>query len=270
MSFLKGYKELKIPILDRDGNSNWPELFPVSKIKEMREMVGLRHFSSQMMLEYVNEEKMRLDPGALHFYSDDFDRRAAKIGEHLITGVSIYWDPSIGRKNSDNSVCAIIYRDDKNKTAFIHDIFYMTVSDADTHPLATQCELVLDILQKYGIRKISIEVNGMGAALPEILNQAAQKHGAGIVVQKIVNHQKKEIRILDSFEPLLTSGRLYVHEKISATPFLSEMMSWVPIGGNQTDDGLDAVAGALRVTPTPVRPYGGCAKIIQANTKFTL
>jgi hypothetical protein len=77
--FLRGYTQLKIPIVGDDGMPTWPELFPISKIDEMRETVGARHFSSQMMLEYIAMERARLNPGALKFYDGEFDSRTAQI-----------------------------------------------------------------------------------------------------------------------------------------------------------------------------------------------
>ena len=65
--FLVGYKQLKIPIIDDGGNPAWPEMFPIEKIHELENIVGPRHFSAQMMLEYVDEEKIHLDPGAVQF-----------------------------------------------------------------------------------------------------------------------------------------------------------------------------------------------------------
>jgi hypothetical protein len=54
--FLRGYKEMKIPVLDKDGQPVWPMLFPMERIDQMREIVGHRHFSSQLMLEFISEE----------------------------------------------------------------------------------------------------------------------------------------------------------------------------------------------------------------------
>lgn len=288
--FLRGYKELKIPIADSDGLPEWPELFPIEKIDEMRETVGLRHFSSQMMLEYISEDKARLEPGALVFYDGEFDHRTATIKfsdfrvqssdyysenrtlttENLITGVAMYWDPSGGRVKSDSSVCVLIYRDDKNRRAFIHDVRYLRVADEDMHPLATQCEGVLDFMRAHNQKRIAIEVNGLGNALPEILREVALKRGQSVIVQKIINHQRKETRILDAIEPLLTTGRLFAHVRIKSTLLLSEMLGWSPLAVGGTDDGLDALAGALRLTPAPVRPLGAMTRIIKANTSFKL
>ncbi|MDR0727238.1 MAG: hypothetical protein LBF37_04220 [Rickettsiales bacterium] len=268
--FLRGYKELRIPIADANGIPAWPELFPLEKIEQLREIVGARHFSSQMMLEYINEEKTHLDPGALHFYDDEFDSRTAKIVDSLITGMLMYWDPSGGRVKSDGSVCVLIYRDDKNRRAFIHDIRYLSVTDDDLHPLASQYNAVLDFMRAYGTNRIAIEVNGIGNALPEIMREAARKQNRPVVVQKIINHQRKETRILDSIEPLLTTGRLYVLERIKYSPLLSEMLGWSPLGAAQHDDELDAVAGALRVQAIPVRSMSHALKILKARTDFKL
>ncbi|MDR1337904.1 MAG: hypothetical protein LBJ73_02655 [Rickettsiales bacterium] len=299
--FLIGYRELKIPIVDSDGTPAWPQLFPLSKVEQLRETVGARHFSSQMMLEYISEEKARLDPGALHFYSGEFNPGTAtiEVEERLaasrqsverrsqvedvnnnespslcalrsftLTGMAMYWDPSGGRVKSDGSVCVLIYRDDRNRRVFIHDILYLTVSDEDLHPLATQCGAVLDFMRRHGTNRIAIEVNGIGNALPEIMRKAAQKRGQPVVVQKIVNHQRKETRILDSIEPLLTTGRMHAHRRVANTPLLSEMLGWSPLGASQYDDGLDAVAGALRIQPIPIRPLSAGAQILKARTDF--
>jgi len=268
--FLSGYKHLKIPIIDSAGNPAWPELFPIEKIKDIERIVGPRHFSAQMMLEYVAEEKAYLDPGALKFYTDDFDCHNSHIGENLITGVSLYWDPSSGRRISDGSVCALIYRDDKNKTAFIHDIMYMNVGDEDLHPLATQCEQVLDFMQRHKINRIGVEINGIGNALPEILRRISDAKQISVNIVQIANHTKKETRILNAIEPMLTTGRLFARNTIQQTMLLSEMLAWSPIGSKEHDDGLDAVAGALAMTPIPTRTLINHSGLIKANTEFNI
>lgn len=268
--FLSGYKQLKIPIIDSAGNPAWPEMFPLEKIQEIERIVGQRHFSAQMMLEYVSDERIHLDPGALHFYDDLFDNRSAKIGGHIISGVSLYWDPSSGHNTSDGSVCALVYFDNKSQTAFIHDMLYMVVNDDDMHPLATQCDNVLGFMQKHKINRIGIEINGIGNALPEIMRRVADTHHMHINIIQISNHTKKETRILNAVEPLLSTGRLFMHNQIKKTMVLSEMLAWTPIGSTEHDDGLDAVAGALTMLPYPVRPVAANITPIQANTEFKI
>ncbi len=265
--FLKGYKHLKIPIVDNAGNPVWPEMFPHEKIQDLERIVGPRHFSAQMMLEYIAEEKAYLDPGALNFYTEDFEQHNAHIGEHIITGVSFYWDPSFGMRKSDGSVCALIYRDDKNKLAFIHDVVYMVIPDEDIQPLTTQCEYVLNFMQKHQINRIGIEINGIGNALPEILRRIADSKQMNINITQIANHIK---RILNAVEPMLTTGRLFARNTIQQTMLLSEMLAWSPIGSSEHDDGLDAIAGALAMTPIPIRPLTNHIGLIKANTEFNI
>lgn len=266
--FLRGYKQLCIPIVDKDGNPAWPEVFPLEKIDELRLTVGPRHFSAQMMLQFVPSDRARLDPGALHLYDDSFDARTAKIGEHLITATSLYWDPAGGRQKGDGSVCILVYRDDKNRRLFVHDVLYMMVDDGDMHPLGHQCDQVLDFMTRHGVGRIGIETNGMGNALPEILGDVARRRGMTIHVIKIVNHENKESRILDAIEPVLTTGRLYMHRRVRTSLLCAEMADWTPMGGAIHDDGLDALAGAIRMMPVPVRPSGATQRIYTATTNF--
>lgn len=268
--FLPGYRVLKIPIVDASGIPTWPELFPIERIDALRIAVGARHFSSQMMLDFIPPDRARLDPVSLRLYSDDFDARTARIGDNLITGAAAYWDPSLAAKKSDGSVCVLIYRDDKNRRVFIHDVMYLVVGEGELHPMGCQCELVLDFMSRHGLRRIAIETNGIGNALPEIMRDTARRRGDTIAVERVVNFRNKETRILDAIEPVLSTGRLYAHTTIQRTPLLAEMLGWTPIGGGAHDDGLDAVAGAMTLTPMPVRPLGAGVRTYSANTNFNL
>jgi len=268
--FLRGYKTLKIPIVDTDGRPTWPEMFPIRAITELQTTVGARHFASQMMLNPIAPERVRLDPGAMHFYNDDFNPQNARIGENVITGTTIYWDPSLGHTASDGSVCVIIYRDDKSHRIFIHDVLYLTVTDNDDHPMATQCERVLEFMRCHNVRKICVETNGIGNALPEILRECASRCGMEIVVQNVVNNKRKSDRIIDTLEPVLSTGRLYCSVRVQSTPLPAEMIGWTPIGTSMHDDGIDAVAGAILATPTPVYPTGRAGRTYSANTNFTI
>lgn len=269
--FLHGYKLLKIPIVNADGTPAWPELFPLSRIEQLRETVGMRHFSSQMMLECTPLERARLDPGGLKFYETEFDPRFARIDEFHITGMTLYWDPATGRRHRDGSTCVLLYRDDNSRRVFIHDILYLTVSDDELFPLSRQCDMVLEFMSARGLRRITIETNGLGVGLPEIMRDCAIKQGANIYVNKIQNNKPKSDRILNAIEPLLSTGRLHAHTRVQNTPLLSEMLGWSPIGATGIhDDGLDAVAGAITDTPTPVRAIGTSIKTFSANTNFKI
>ena len=268
--FLRGFKSLKVPIVDADGNPEWPELFPLSRVDALRDTVGVRHFASQMMLNPIPPERIRLDPGAMHFYDDGFNPHNAKIGDMGITGAGVYWDPSSGGHNSDGSVCVMIYRDDKSHRIFIHDVMYMVVDENDDYPMAHQCDSVLKFMSQYNMRRISVETNGIGNTLPEILRDCATRNGYDIVVQRVINNKHKSDRIIDTIEPILSTGRLYCASRVRNTPLLSEMIGWSPMGYGTHDDGIDAVAGAIAAIPTPIVPMGRSRMVYTANTKFKI
>ena len=268
--FLRGYRELKIPIISPDGTPAWPEMFPAACLEELRQTVGARYFSAQMMLEFIAPDRAKLDPDALRLYNDDFNPHTARLGEHTVTGATVYWDPSTGRKNADGSVCILLYRDDKTKNLFIHDVAYLVVPDDEVHPLARQCEMVSCFMQRHGIYRICVETNGLGNALPEIMRDVCARRNVTVTIQKIINHQRKETRILDAIEPVLTAGRLHAHVRIQSTPLIAEMLGWTPVGTIGHDDGLDALAGAICAQPIPVRPLGRSAQIFSANTDFKI
>ena len=271
MPFLSGYKLLKIPIVNRDGEPAWPELFPIDRIEILRETVGQRHFASQMMLDFMPPERIRLDQGGLHFYDTDFDRYTARIGEDLITGCVLYWDPSTGHRNRDSSACVLLYRDDQNRRVYIHDILYLTVCEQEQFPLSRQCDMVLDFMRQRDLHRIAIETNGIGIGLPEIMADCAARHGDQIYVNRIKNTKSKSDRILDAIEPLLSTGRLYAHSRVRSTPLIAEMLGWSPVAiSGVHDDGLDAVAGAIAQPPMPVRPIGSRMRTYSANTNFSV
>ncbi len=237
----------------------------------MREIVGVRHFMSQMMLDFVPLERARLDPGGLQFYDEEFDVRNAKIGTHLITGVTLYWDPSSGKRKCDGSACALLFRDDKNRCVFLHDVLYLTVDESEQFPLSHQCDMVLDFMYARKLNRITIETNGMGIGVPEIMRDCAARHGMNVYVISQRNNKTKSERILNAIEPLLSTGRLYAHARVRQTPLISEMIGWTPVGAYGVhDDGLDAVAGAITQTPVPVHASGTVQKIFSANTNFSI
>lgn len=73
-------------------------------------------------------------------------------------------------------------------------------------------------------------------------------------MNEIAQSKRKDIRILESFDAILASKRLFVHRNIIKTPFLMEIREWKPSEGSKGsskyhDDGLDAVAGAIAQQP---------------------
>ena len=100
--FLKGFDRLSIPLLDKAGESAWPERYKDADIERMRRMSGPMKFASQMMLEPVTIIEGRLDTGLLLPYRDELilqeiqKKALLSIGGRKMVSGCGWWDPAYG------------------------------------------------------------------------------------------------------------------------------------------------------------------------------
>ncbi len=270
--FLNGFKRLKVPILDEQGKSVWPDRFSLSDIERMKAHTGPNKFNSQMMLEPVNIAQGRLNPEHLCFYEDELSFRQVQgqtqwfLCGKRITGASAWWDPSFGKKGGDGSVLACLFVDEQGQF-YLHRLLYLTVAPDDEKDEATQqCEAVARMLKSLYIPSLSLEINGIGRFLPSILRKTLTTQKARVRVNEISQTRPKALRILEAFDAVLAARALYVHKSVQKTPFIMEMQEWQPDAGGSHDDGLDAVAGALSQNPVRFGGGGGGQQSYKAKT----
>ena len=258
--FLDGYRRLVLPIRDEQGRSLWPERFPTEEIARIERESGPARFRSQMLLQPVPLEELRLDPAQLVTYDDEAEMYEAN-GELVLTiagrrmvSATAFWDPAIGRpEKGDASVVAVVFTDAEGHY-FLHDLRYLdsTPRTPEDDEASVMCREVAAFCTAHAVPVIRVEVNGLGRFLPATLRRELQRTGAPTVVREHHSHIPKDRRILEAFDPLLASRRLHVHRRVLATPFVSEMREWRP-GAQGRDDGLDAVAGCLLAEPMRLR-----------------
>lgn len=257
--FLGGYKHLHIPIFNKDGDSAWPSQFTNEEIEQLHKQSGPNKFASQMLLKPVNIVEGRLDADLLKFYSYELDYAEAQRKIHLILGnqkiisCSVWWDPAFGSARGDKSVVAIIFCDDQGGY-YLHHLHYMDIQTQNDQDEATlQCLQVVELVEKYYLPAIHIEINGIGKFLPAILRRELAKKNISCAVIEETTRKPKHERIIESFDAVMAARCLHVHENIRKTPFLTEMMEWQPEKNRGYDDGLDAVAGALSLEPVRLK-----------------
>jgi len=268
-AYLDGFHGLKIPIYNDDGDSVWPDRFPVNDIESLKRQVGPNKFLSQMMLRPVNIAQGRLNPQLLQYYNDDLDYKeiARKpvlyIGGKRIYSCSAWWDPAFGSATGDASVLAIVFTDEGGKH-YIHHLHYIRVSDAEEDDEATQqCKIIAALLKRFYVSCVTVETNGIGKFLPAILRREVRTSGHYASVVEYHSSTSKSQKILEGFDAVMAAKNLYVHRDVLATPFLNEMREWRPMSSNTRDDGLDAVASAL--LQEPIRIAGGKSKGTRKN-----
>jgi hypothetical protein len=70
------------------------------------------------------------------------------------------------------------------------------------------------------------------------------------------SNKPKSARILAALDVPLAAGLLHAHAGVCDGPFLEELRNWQPEGrADQSDDGLDAVAGAILAEPVRLGPF---------------
>ena len=246
------WRWLKLPLLNAQGESAWPERFTPQKIEEIRRATSPSKFASQMLLQAVKYEGLRLDPKHLKIYDAPLSYLEAngagilKIGEVKMASASCWWDPAFGKPGGDASVIAALFTG-TDGNYYLHAIKYLQVPE-DTESTAWQCAQVADFVWDNYLPSLHLETNGIGRFLPALLRQEFARRHMGCAVMEESSRQNKVERILGALEAPLLNGSLYVHQPVMETPFVDEMQDFSAMGSTH-DDGLDAVAGCLLSEP---------------------
>jgi len=255
--FLKNWPLLKIPLLNKKGESNWPEKFSIEKIEALKNQTGLTKFYSQMMLDPIKSTTNRLDTSRLVFYEDEISYHEAneastlKIGNNQMVSASCWWDPAFGSTKGDRSVVACVFSD-SNGHYYLHRITYLKVPP-HVEAAGYQCREVVSFIQENHLPAIHLESNGIGKFLPALLRQELNKAHVACAVIEEISRTHKQDRILAAFEVPLMNGALSVHSSIKGTPFMDELQDFHPFVAKGHDDALDAVAGCLLSEPVRLK-----------------
>lgn len=277
--FLDGFDRLERPILTDEGLSAWPERFSLDAIERIRRRSTPNKFASQMMLKPVSLVDGRLDADKLVPYDWNLEppnlaRPWFQLGPHRLRSLRIWWDPALGlrdkrrRKAGDGSVAVLLGEDGEGRF-FIHRALYLSVpAESEAEAGAAQCRALADMVAQSGTTSIHLEVNGIGAFLPETLRRTLAERGlaqARVTEQRSV--QTKVDRILGHIDGPLHASLLYAHASVIAGPLGREMREWRPRGRSH-DDGLDALAGAISTCPHPRPDHANRSGPITAKTDF--
>lgn len=266
-AFLAGFKRLELPILDEQGQSRWPERFPLSRIERIRRRSGPAKFSSQLMLQPTSSAQGRLDPGLLRSYDSEIEaseaggRLVLSLGKTRLVSASCFWDPAFGAPDrGDRSAVAAVFSDAEGRH-YLHRIAYLSHDPArlSEQDEANQlCQQVASFMLELYLPGIRVESNGIGKFLPSLLRGALSRAGSGASVIEHVSRQAKQVRILAAFDAPLAAGMLHAHDSVLASALIIEMREWRPGKTQGRDDGLDAMAGCLLAEPVrlvqPPRP----------------
>lgn len=281
--FLAGFSRKELPVykdMDNRADPWWSDRFTPETLERIRLRSGEAKFQSQMLLVPRRLGDGRLDPNRLRRYGAEPVRQGTSPDATiLLQGRPLlhrraWWDPSLGTnpekgRAGDGSALAILFIDNEG-CAWLHRLVYLTVPEGE-EPAQAQCRQVALLCREFHVRHVSVETNGIGNFLPGLLREALSALGeTGISVQNRTARTGKVDRILDAWEPRLLSGTLWAHDTVFDTRLVQEMEEWRPDLADASDDGLDAVAGALRDNGESGTPGRKLRSPILALTDFAV
>lgn len=248
-------------VLDIYAKCAWPERFTRKEIEQRRKDTRtLNGWDSQYQLEAKPVTETRLNPDRMLAYDVEPTLRHANgeallmLGNVRIVGCKARWDCSLGKIQSDASAVSIIYTDEGGRLYWHRSVALTGELEeyaADEKTLiGGQVYQLAQLLAPLQVPCITVETNGPGGFVPKI----ARKHlkRLGIAVKEDFATVNKQKRILDAFEPPLSSGFLWAHVSVMDGPAYDQMMQFNPAATNQPDDYIDSASGAIADTPVRV------------------
>ena len=247
--FLANFKRFFMPVLDNHNKSVWSQRFTQDRIKNIKANTGKLKFNTQMLLQFIDSVQGQFDYNLLGIYNSEYkyyNHHHITLDNIKIKQVICFWDPAFSRfDNSDKSAVSIVFKTVENNY-FIHRVFYLKNDSNNQIPPSTyQCEQVIDIIKQFNLSSIYVEDNGIGKFLPQILQDMLRTKHVACSVASFCSKGKKNDRIVQAFETLLNSKKLFIHNTVYNSFFMEELKNFDMRENNNQDDGIDSVASAI-------------------------
>ncbi len=248
-------------LIDCYAGVAWPDRFDGKELEKRRRATRtINEWDSQYQLHSKPIHEIRLDPARIKVY--DCEPRFVMqnriltcwLGAVQIVGMSLRWDPSGGKVDSDVSAAVLDLQDGAGRH-YWHRVAALEGVIAETDkkgvPCGGQVWQLCDLIKAFRVPRVTIETNGIGGYAPAFLKAALKRRELRSAVKEIDAVANKNKRILEALEPLIQSGLLWAHVDVINGPLWDQMKDWNPAIKEQPDDLLDAGAGA--VTDQPAR-----------------
>ncbi|MGP3209110.1 phage terminase large subunit [Serratia marcescens] len=238
----------------------WPERFtPAEMEKRRKETRTVNEWDSQYQLHSKPIGESRLDPERIREYNVQPEIRYANrtasmwLGSQQIVGAVAWWDVATGKAKADASAFSLVLTDSRGHLYWhvcqelIGDLAEFDERDKITGGQVVQ---IRELVIRYQIPQVVVEVNGPGSFAGKLLRQALKGTGCGVREEFTITNKQK--RILDAFEAPLSSRFLWAHSDVLDGPAYDQIRDFNPAVTNQPDDFIDSGAGAISETPVRI------------------
>lgn len=247
-------------VVDFYAGCAWPGRFDHEELLLRRkECRTVNEWDSQYQLHSKPVAEVRLDPDRIREYNVQPEIRYANrtasmwLGSQQIVGAVAWWDVATGKAKADASAFSLVLTDARGHLywhvcqGLIGDLAEFDERDKITGGQVVQ---IRELVIRYQIPQVVVEVNGPGSFAGKLLRQALKGTGCGVREEFTITNKQK--RILDAYEAPLSSRFLWAHSDVLDGPAYDQMRDFNPTLTNQPDDFIDSGAGAISETPVRI------------------
>ena len=228
----------KIPIIDENGNSAWPEKWPIRAIEKEREEFALL---GKTDLWYMNKMCECISPLSQKFkreYFKYYDKVPDLHGMNIYTAV----DLAVSQKvNADYSAIVTVGVNSAGHW-FVLDVEY------GRYDPSTTMDAIFSAVQKWRPLHVGIEMVAYQSALEHFLNKEMPARGIFFRITPLKAERKKELRI-DAIQPRFVTGTVWFKSQAVWLPEIESELLAYPHGAR--DDVIDALAYIEQMAATP-------------------
>lgn len=228
----------KIPIIDENGQSAWPEKWPIRAIEKEREEFALL---GKTDLWYMNKMCECISPMSQKFkreYFKYYDRVPDLRGMNIYTAV----DLAVSQKvNADYSAIVTIGVNNAGHW-FVLDVEY------GRYDPSTTMDAIFSAVQKWRPLNVGIEMVAYQSALQHFLEKEMPQRGIFFRITPLKAERKKELRI-DAIQPRFVTGTVWFKSQAVWLPEIESELLAYPHGAR--DDVIDALAYFEQMVATP-------------------
>ena len=250
--------------IDLYAGCAWPERFDRKEIvKRRKKCRTINEWDSQYQLHSKPISETRLDPAKIVAYAVEPEIRHVNrtasmwLGKVRIVGMSMRWDPSSGKIDSDVSAAALLLQDEHGRR-YLHRAIALTGEIAEFAEdgktiIGGQVWQLCDLVERFSVPRAVIETNGIGQFAPAVLKACLKqrKLQCGVAAEPSILNKNK--RILEAFEPVISARMLWAHVSVLDGPLWDQMKDFNPETKNQADDYIDVAAAAITDTPERIK-----------------
>lgn len=234
-----GFQAVRIPVLDVEGRSAWPEKWPTESVLAEREEFArlgkLDIWYRNKMCECIAPDSQKFRREMFRYYENSLKTNS----------MSIYTTVDLAVSKKANADCSVVLTMGVNGDGqwFILDCEYGRYDPTQT------MDAIFSAVQKWRPLCVGIESVAYQAALQHFLEKEMPKRGCFFRIHPLRAEKKKELRI-DALQPRFAVGSVWFRKGAVWLDKLEGELLAYPHGAH--DDVIDALAYMEQIALEPV------------------